>query len=711
MSVAILAFHQPVWAEPNLKTAAYFSGAGTEESPYLVSSANHLAQFSADVRAGVDYDEVYFELTQDIDFEGQTLLPIGDVENPFRGVFDGAGYTISNIVIDATDTLTLGLFGATEGAQIKNLGIKDIEISSIDVATDETQTLIGGVCGIATNTTISECFIKNQSDKTIDARVTKRASVGGICGMLASGSNITNCFADVDIVVDANTISPIDCFVGGVVGNISNSHVLNSYSAGNLTCGNLISTNQNALMFEGGVAGFVQGTYSTTKNCFNLGDVAIDSLHGADTIFAGAIIGGIGSNSSQTPDAGNLNFCHYLQTSEVNNGLSAIASNVTYNLTGLVFKAQNDVIFFQRTTDFLNENSYDVLDGFDFDEVWLIEQEFPELQLFAYYDIQIEQVENLTMSVVGGEEISENTYKFKAGQTVVINATIEAGVEKFYHIQTWRRNQGEIESTAGLEQYEFVCSYSTQGTYSVVLKENTFTLKIVIPTEFSSIASIKFESSLVGSSTFQTQLLYGREVSIEAVLGTSENAQNYAFAGWFAGSEATTTIDWDSSVLTFKIGDNVVPFDEDLNIVLTPKFTRDICRFTIEFDASMGKVRLYETDEFSGDAVANKPIKKGQFLDIEAECLEGYEFLGWFREGDLDPLSKNLKLSGYEIKDDTQNLIAKFKSIDAEEEVKKGLSGWAIFGIVAGCLAVVGAVVLTVVLVKKKGSYKSNWNF
>ena len=49
--------------------------------------------------------------------------------------------------------------------------------------------------------------------------------------------------------------------------------------------------------------------------------------------------------------------------------------------------------------------------------------------------------------------------------------------------------------------------------------------------------------------------------------------------------------------------------------------------------------------------------------------------------------------------------------IGVEEEAKKGLSGWAIFGIVAGCLAVVGITVLVVVLVKKKGSYKSNWNF
>lgn len=715
MSVAILSFHKPVWAEPNLKTAAYFSGAGTEESPYLISNVNHLTQLSVDVGAGIDYDGVYFEMTQDIDFGNQTLEPIGDEEHPFKGTFDGAGYIVSNVSIDSSNTFSLGFFGAIDGAEVKNLGLKNLSLTQNDVIADELQIYAGGICGIANNSKIEQCFVKNEDGQVspFEIAASKRAYVGGICGMASGSTTIQNCFANMDILVEVCTKSEIDCHVGGVLGYCLNSHMCNAYFSGNILSGSGagIVVSGDTRVFEGGVCGFVQGTYSTIKNCFCLGNVSVQAEKDKEFVFVGALIGGIGSNSSQTPNSGNINFCHFFQSGSVNTGLSAIATNATYDVSGIVLKAQKDLTFFQRTSVFYDEDVYDISDGFDFDEVWLIETDIPELQLFAYYNVQIEQIDNITLSLVGGEEIDANTRKFKAGQTVVINATIDEDVEKFYHIQTWRRNQGEIESTAGLEQYEFVCSYSTQGTYSVVLKENTFSLKIVIPTEFSQVASIRFESSLVGSSVFQTQLLYGREVSIEAVLGTSENAQNYAFSGWFAGADAENELNWNSSVLTFKIGDNIVPFDEDLNIVLTPKFTRDICRLTISFDASMGKVRLYETDDFSGDSVANKPIKKGQFLNIEAECLEGYEFLGWFREGDLDPLSKNLKLSGYEIKDDTQNLVAKFKSIDAEEEVKKGLSGWAIFGIVAGCLAVVGAVVLTVVLVKKKGSYKSNWNF
>ena len=712
MSVVILSFRTQAWAEPNLKTSSYFSGSGTEDAPYIISSAEHIIRLSNDVNSGIDYKNEFFVLTNDIDFEGQTLVPIGNEDNPFRATFDGAGYTISNVVIDSVNTLKLGFWGVCEGAEIKNLGIRDIEISSLDVATEETSFALGGICGVATNTQISQCFVKNQDEKMFDIKTSKRAYIGGIAGMLAGSSSMFDCFVMTDISALSNTISPVDIHVGGLVGFVDNSHILNSYSAGDIVCGNLVAENVEMRLFAGGVLGFVQGAYSTTKNCFCLGDVSAPTNRATDQIFLGAVIGGINANAAQSPSAGNLNYCHYLQNETTNNGLLAVASNATYNLTGLVFKPQNDIVFFQRTTQFEDENSYDISDGFDFDNVWLIEQDYPELQLFAYYEIEVEQADHLTVTVSGGEQIGENTYKFKAGQTVSISAAIDSDVQKFYHIQTWRRNQTDIESSAGKELYEFPCSYLTQGKYSVILKENTFTLKIVIPTEFSGISSIRFESSLVGSSTFQTQLLYGREISVEAVLGTSEDAQNYAFAGWFAGADATTKIDWDSSVLGFKIGDELVPFDDDLTIILTPKFTRDICRFSIEFDASMGQIRLYETDEFSNNQISNKPIKKGQLLNIEAECLEGYEFVGWFLDkDDLDPISKNTMLKGYEIKDDTQNLFAKFKMIGVEEEAKKGLSGWAIFGIVAGCLAVVGITVLVVVLVKKKGSYKSNWNF
>ena len=111
MSVVLLSFRTEAFAEPNLKTSAYFSGAGTEESPYIISNVDHFVHLAADVGAGIDYYGEYFILDGDIDFEGQTLIPIGNEENPFRGTFDGSGYTIS--ISGSLTTSIKNLYGLT----------------------------------------------------------------------------------------------------------------------------------------------------------------------------------------------------------------------------------------------------------------------------------------------------------------------------------------------------------------------------------------------------------------------------------------------------------------------------------------------------------------------------------------------------------------------------------------------------------------------
>ena len=46
----------------------FFSGMGTEESPYLIQSATDLANISKSVNNGKNYTQRYFKLMNDIDF-------------------------------------------------------------------------------------------------------------------------------------------------------------------------------------------------------------------------------------------------------------------------------------------------------------------------------------------------------------------------------------------------------------------------------------------------------------------------------------------------------------------------------------------------------------------------------------------------------------------------------------------------------------------
>jgi hypothetical protein len=88
--------------------AKYGGGSGTAEDPYLIKTAEQMNAIGVNP---VDWDK-YFKLVEDIDlsdFTGATFNIIGQwVEwgslnnQPFAGVFDGNGKTISNFSYNST---------------------------------------------------------------------------------------------------------------------------------------------------------------------------------------------------------------------------------------------------------------------------------------------------------------------------------------------------------------------------------------------------------------------------------------------------------------------------------------------------------------------------------------------------------------------------------------------------------------------------------
>ena len=72
--------------------------------------------------------------------------PIGTNKTAFKGGLDGAEYKISNLKITGTADY-IGLFGYCDGATLKNIQLKNANISS------STYKYIGGLVGYATGTT------------------------------------------------------------------------------------------------------------------------------------------------------------------------------------------------------------------------------------------------------------------------------------------------------------------------------------------------------------------------------------------------------------------------------------------------------------------------------------------------------------------------------------------------------------------------------
>ena len=238
---------------------SFSGGTGTETDPYLIESGAELAYLSKFCADGGNTSGLYYELTADIDLANNVFTPIGPSStNQFKGIFNGAGNTISNLKIDRTESLS-GLFGRVNGATIQNLTIDHATITS-------TSGNVGALVGAAYGTcTITNCVVKNSS-------VTGGSNLtGGLIGY--SGTAVSKC-AVIDTTVFGTE------YVGGLIAQIGKAVT---------ECYTLHVTVTATGDYAGGLIG--GGNASDIANCFVRGcSVTGDG-------YVGGVIGDGGSYS------------------------------------------------------------------------------------------------------------------------------------------------------------------------------------------------------------------------------------------------------------------------------------------------------------------------------------------------------------------------------------------------------------------------------
>ena len=190
-------------------------------------------------------DAYNYVLANDIDFSGytQTWWPI----YPFTGIFDGNGYSISNFKLENLADNDSGLFGFIgEGAVVKNLGMKDVDIT-IDVigSIEYTGAIAGHNMGL-----IQNCYVTGS--------VTGIIMAGGIAG--ENKGTIQNCYVTADTTGGS--------VVGGIAGANSGT-IQNCYTSGDLG-------NQD---FIGGIAG-VNELGGIIQYCYASGSIIGDGRVG-----------------------------------------------------------------------------------------------------------------------------------------------------------------------------------------------------------------------------------------------------------------------------------------------------------------------------------------------------------------------------------------------------------------------------------------------
>lgn len=232
-----------------------FSGIGTEEEPWEVSSYDDLLHIgSADdnhpdrYREGWTLDSHYIQ-TQDIDCTDEEFIPIGrdDEGNSkdFTGSFDGQGFKIKNLEIYTGETYSsIGLFDRGRHLNLKNIHLRNINITSNGGSNSH----CGGIAGYVAYFDISSCSVTGTLNSTGGAGGIA-SSAGGLPGtvkncyfrgeingrMLAGiarrgrRATFTNCYVKATFDDEASRANPItnDIFDHG-------KDVVNCYHISNL---------------------------------------------------------------------------------------------------------------------------------------------------------------------------------------------------------------------------------------------------------------------------------------------------------------------------------------------------------------------------------------------------------------------------------------------------------------------------------------------
>lgn len=264
---------------------AKIKGLGNAKSPYLISNAAQLKAFADSINAGEDkYAKAFVALTADIDFNGETIEPIGGQKTYFQGEFDGRGHVVSNFNLDGDEGIA-GFFGYIATATIKNLTIdSDIEVEAIN---KQYNYILGGIVAYNMGGDIVNCNFKGSYTVTASLPDDNIVYLGGIVGFMqgyGTEYTATTSFCSVQADLVSNGQSSLYA-IGGIAAatygpnNASPAYVNNCSFVGNVEGRN---------KYAGGIVGYLRSD-SAVANCYV--DGKIEARSGGDASYAGGIVG------------------------------------------------------------------------------------------------------------------------------------------------------------------------------------------------------------------------------------------------------------------------------------------------------------------------------------------------------------------------------------------------------------------------------------
>ena len=282
-----------------ISTSAELAGKGTQSNPYLIRSKENWAEAAAKANADEAGASAWYALGADLDLSVFDMPVFGASESlPFKGHFDGRGYTLDNVVIFKTDTTPACPFLYCDGASISGLNFRKLHLRTN-----------GGYCAIvghASGTTVENCSVEgeifssgNVSNYSYTAGIIGRPTSCTIkgCSFKGNVSAVSNhcggiAGTAISTVVENCTVaagSTVSCsyYAGGIVANLTGS----GSAIRNCSCGAIVSAGTK---YAGGMVAYI--TEGVIEGCL-LSGKGIVTTKGED---AGGIVGRVNSSGSVT---------------------------------------------------------------------------------------------------------------------------------------------------------------------------------------------------------------------------------------------------------------------------------------------------------------------------------------------------------------------------------------------------------------------------
>lgn len=485
-----------------------YTGEGTEESPYIVSTADDLHNIT---------ESGYYKLANDIDVSGWIeennaeggWSPIGGIGPALAITLDGDGHTVSGLRCDAGYTHT-GLFAkiAKDGI-VKNL---KIELADGNVYTESNSfgAIVGLNKGIISNCevigTVSDGLniggIAGENMGTIErchtagsiSSATTSASVGGICGNVSTG-NITDCYSDMAVITTATS-----SYGGGIAGK-NNGSITKCYAAGNIE-GNYI----------GGIVGYNTGADAAISECFALNrEVTAENV-------GTRVLGGFSSNS-KAPGMDNY-----------------ATENMVVSVNGRPQTIYDDPMNGTSMTEsaLKGKTAYESA-GWDFTNVWKINEgtSWPYQEAF-----------NVPVTSIS---VSETEANIETGKTLELTVTIAPDDARNKTV-TWSSSD------------ETVATVSQEGTVTAVKAgEATITAATNDGTELTASCKITVTPKLATSIKLDKERLEMEAGATETLKATvlPEDAGDRTVT-WSSSDETVATVSHEGTVTAVKAGEATI---------------------------------------------------------------------------------------------------------------------------------------------------------